>query len=395
MGRKIYTIVLIVSVLLFSTPILKLSFGNANQQDTSGVTIASNKTIFTPDDTMRISISVKASRIQVSVVDAYVVVQDPNGDFSILYEKPEWIVEDKPLYEVASIPLKNRQVGPYSWYFVLCPPGNDPFDLNGLVAVANIELFLLPNAESSPDKKNQKRLHFRSYPTTLIAHAGGEIGGRVGQNSLEALDRNYAKGHRYFEIDFCWTSDDRLVLIHDWERSFSELFGDAKEKPSLERFKSMKMKHGMTQMSLASLFLWLSKHNDAHIITDVKERNLSALKIIARDSGKFQKHFIPQIYDPSEFEPVKLLGFEKVILTLYRSSLSDSEVLKFAANSNLFAVTMPVRRAFSSCLLRELSQKGIPLYAHTVNEIEILNYLRGKGIHGIYTDKILPEDLNH
>ena len=395
MGRKIYTIALIVLVLLFGTPLPKLSFGKVNQQDTSGVTIASNKTIFTPDDTMRISISVKASRIHVGVVDAYVVVQDPNGDFSILHEKPEWIVEDKPLYEVASIPLKNRQVGPYSWYFVLCPPGKDPFDLNVLLTVANIELFLLPNAESSPDKKNQKRLHFRSYPTTLIAHAGGEIGGRVGQNSLEALDRNYAKGHRYFEIDFCWTSDDRLVLIHDWERSFSEFFSDAKEKPSLEGFKSMKMKHGMTQMSLASLFLWLSKHNDAHIVTDVKERNLSALRIIARRSGKFQKHFIPQIYDPSEFEPVKLLGFEKVIFTLYRSSLSDSEVIKFAANSNLFAVTMPVRRAFSSCLPHELSKKNIRLYAHTVNEIEVLNYLRGKGIHGIYTDKILPEDLNH
>ena len=28
----------------------------------------------------------------------------------------------------------------------------------------------------------------------------------------------------------------------------------------------------------------------------------------------------------------KLLGFEKVIFTLYRSSLSDSEVIKFAAN---------------------------------------------------------------
>ena len=268
MDRKIYTIALIGSFLLLSTPILKLSLVNASQQDTSGVTIASNKNIFTPDDTMRISISVKASRVQVSVVDAYVVLQDPNGDFSILHKNPGWIVEDKPLYEVASIPLKNRQVGPYSWYFVLCPPGNDPFDLNGLVAVANIELFLIPNGgpffpKSSPDKKSQRQLLFRSYATTLIAHAGGEVGGRVGQNSLEALNRNYAKGHRYFEIDFCWTSDNRLVLIHDWERSFRELFDGAKdiEKPSLERFKSMKMKHGMTQMSLASLLLWLSKHN--------------------------------------------------------------------------------------------------------------------------------------
>jgi hypothetical protein len=172
------------------------------------------------------------------------------------------------------------------------------------------------------------------------------------------------------------------------------LFDHAKKQPSLEQFESLKMKHGMTQMSLASLFLWLSKHNDAYIIADVKERNLPALKIIARNSGKLQKHFFPQIYDPSEFRPAKLLGFEKVIFTLYRSSLSDAEVIRFATNKNPFAITMPVRRAFSFSLLSELNRKGVTVYAHTINKIEILNYLRGKGIHGIYTDKILPKDLS-
>ncbi len=393
MSGKMYTITFILSFLLFSAPIQGLSLGNANQE-TSGVTIAANKSIFTPEDTMRISISVKASQIPVGVVDAYVVVQDPNGDFSIFHKKPEWTVVDKPLYEMTSIPLKNKRVGLYSWYFVLCPPGNDLFDLNGLVAIANIELFLLPNTGISFGKKNKNGSISDLAPPTLIAHAGGEIDGRAGQNSREALDSNYAKGHRYFEIDFCWTSDDRLVLIHDWERTFSGLFDDAKKQPSLEQFESMKMKHSMTQMSLASLFLWLSKHNDAYIITDVKERNLPALKIIARNSGKFQKHFIPQIYDPSEFKPAKLLGFEKVIFTLYRSSLSDAEVIRFATNNNPFAITMPVRRAFSFSLLSELNRKGVTVYAHTINKIEILNYLRRKGIHGIYTDNILPEDLS-
>lgn len=55
---------------------------------------------------------------------------------------------------------------------------------------------------------------------------------------------------------------------------------------------------------------------------------------------------------------------------------------------------MPVRRAFSFSLLSELNRKGVTVYAHTINKIEILNYLRRKGIHGIYTDNILPEDLS-
>jgi len=392
MSRKTCTMTFVLSCLLLILPTPARTGGHA-KEDTSGVKIAANKSVFSPLDTMRISISVEASRIPADVVDVYVVVQDPLGDFAIFRKEPEWTVVDKPLTEVASIPLKNRQFGPYSWYFVLCPPGKDPFDLNGLVAVANIELFLLPNEEIPSGKKPIQSSVSDFVPPILVAHAGGGFDGRVVQNSREALDDNYAKGFRYFEIDFCWTSDNRLVLIHDWERTFRELFDDAQQQPSLEQFESMKMKHGMTQMSLASLVLWLSKHKDARIITDVKERNLPALRMIARNSGELQRHFIPQIYDPSEFAPAMQLGFQKVILTLYRSSLSDDEVIPLAADNKYFAITLPVRRAFSFSLLRELNRKGVPVYAHTINNIEILNYLRGKGLYGVYTDRILPEDL--
>jgi glycerophosphoryl diester phosphodiesterase len=36
---------------------------------------------------------------------------------------------------------------------------------------------------------------------TLIAHAGGAINQQTYTNSLEALNANYAKGFRFFEID--------------------------------------------------------------------------------------------------------------------------------------------------------------------------------------------------
>ncbi|MBT3368787.1 MAG: hypothetical protein HN416_16690 [Nitrospina sp.] len=172
MSGKNYTITFIPSFLLFGVPIQGFSLGKASQ-DTSGVTIAANKSIFTPDDTMRISISVKASQIPVGVVNAYVVVQDPNGGFSIFHKKPEWPVVDKPLYEMVSIPLRNKRVGLYSWYFVLCPPGNDLFDLNGLVAVANIELFLLPNTGISFDAKNKNGSISDLVPRRLWLTRGG------------------------------------------------------------------------------------------------------------------------------------------------------------------------------------------------------------------------------
>jgi hypothetical protein len=47
-------------------------------------------------------------------------------------------------------------------------------------------------------------------PPLFIAHAGGAIGHYTYTNSLEALNSNYEKGFRFFEIDLSWTSDGDL-----------------------------------------------------------------------------------------------------------------------------------------------------------------------------------------
>jgi glycerophosphoryl diester phosphodiesterase len=50
----------------------------------------------------------------------------------------------------------------------------------------------------------------------LIAHAGGHIYGYKYTNSLEALENSYNNGFRFIELDFDWTQDNQIVLIHDW-----------------------------------------------------------------------------------------------------------------------------------------------------------------------------------
>jgi len=54
--------------------------------------------------------------------------------------------------------------------------------------------------------KDQLNL-LRPQPPIIIAHAAGAVNGRTYTNSLEAFEYNYAKGHRFFEVDFSWTSD--------------------------------------------------------------------------------------------------------------------------------------------------------------------------------------------
>jgi len=387
--RKICFILLLSILISTAAAIVKL-FPGDDDPNIEGLSIAVNKTIFAPGDKMRITVGITASHINAPVTDAYLAVQDPSGKFSFYYDVPGWIVVDSPPTEIASIPLKT--IGPYSLFFVLCHPGLDPFDPKNWAAGVHEQVFLLPGNGVSSTCHNTLSFSHGSEPV-LIAHGAGEIEGIGGTNTREALDHNYAKGHRYFEIDFCWTSDKCLVLIHDWHRTFTRLFMDTDEQPTLERFESIKMKRNMTQMSLNSLYRWLSKHNDAYIITDVKDQNLTALALIAMTAGTLKDQFIPQIYGLCEFKPVKELGFKDVILTLYRTALTDAELLEFVTRNKVFAVTMPTRKAFSFTRMQDLRQKGISVYAHTINQVEVLRYLRKQGVYGIYTDKLLPDDI--
>ena len=61
-------------------------------------------------------------------------------------------------------------------------------------------------------------------PAAMVAHAGGGVDGDRYWNSVEALERNYAAGFRVFEVDFHWTRDRKLVLLHDWKQNFERLF---------------------------------------------------------------------------------------------------------------------------------------------------------------------------
>ena len=64
------------------------------------------------------------------------------------------------------------------------------------------------------------------------------------------------------------------MLIHDWEGTYQKYFIGAGERPSLEEFLAHKMIMGLHQLDLDALFLWLQKHPEARIVTDVKDGNL-------------------------------------------------------------------------------------------------------------------------
>ena len=225
-------------------------------------------------------------------------------------------------------------------------------------------------------------------PPPLIAHAGGGWHGQRYLNSLEALDYNYKLGHRIFELDFAWTSDQQLVAIHDWQSSWAGLFPDADHDhiPSHAEFMASTMRDGQTQLDLGHLHDWLVAHPEAWIVTDIRGNNLLGLQRLRQALGLQAAQVIPQMYHAYRYPDIRALGYEQVIFTLYASSMDTQTLLDFIRATPLFAVTLNPTREDAQQLLDALHAWSVPAYVHTFNQVEDYDRFRARGAHGLYTD---------
>jgi len=217
----------------------------------------------------------------------------------------------------------------------------------------------------------------------LIAHAGGGLNGRNYTNSVEALDANYSAGHRFFELDFNWTSDSQLILLHDWPDGYLEPH-QTSEIPTLENFIKFDPGGGFHRMTLRDLLDWMGKNEGSFVVTDIKGSNLRGLAQIKANAGSAFERFIPQIYEPREYQPTVDMNYKMIIFTLYRSSATNKRVLDFVKNASLFSVTMPIGRAAP----KRFAWKIHKLRRTTKKK---LNRLRKVGVSGFYTDVLVPQ----
>ena len=275
-----------------------------------------------------------------------------------------------------------------------------------LIAVLGVQLiiaviFIAPKFENMLPFVEDRTFLANGSPISMpayIMHAGGGVfvvndegvWDRINYtNSRQALDYWYERGHRFFELDILLTSDGRLILLHD-QLELQKYFDDTKDLATLTHaeFMGYRMGHGLRQMDLTSLVDWLVARPDAFVITDVRGNNVESLDYIQRNYGHCLHQFIPQIYNFQEYIPVSGMGYENIILTLYRINFNDrvvqGEVVSFAAKNELFAVTMP---KLLGALPQKLYNRADTLtYTHTVNDLETLKKHAKYHVYGIYSD---------
>jgi len=246
------------------------------------------------------------------------------------------------------------------------------------------------SAENAPYKDIYGEI---KEPPQYIIHAGGITpDGKTGTNSIEALDNSVESGGLWIEMDFNWTSDNELVCLHDWDSYYSAAIR-GESVPDLEYFEKLRTSaYDYESPTLDTLIGWMDENPHIKIVTDVKEDNINALKLISTRYPEYIKRFVPQIYSRDEYAAVEAMGYEKIIYTLYRLSAEERynalSLKEFADKSGkLVAVTTAGDRSFAD-KIAGLAKTGIPIYIHTINDIESMNYWKELGVYGFYCDFI-------
>lgn len=220
-----------------------------------------------------------------------------------------------------------------------------------------------------------------------VTHAMGEIDGEVYTNSLEAWRANYEKGCRCFEVDFWRTSDNKVVAYHEGLR---EKYG-LPDGFTADQFMQSKFGDTYSPLDAQGIASLMKKKEDWFLVTDVKNgflRNLVRLRsALSEENVNYRDRVFPQIYNFVYNLPVvRSLGFDKAIFTLYRSSLTDEQVLhKVKKCDTIKAVTMSEER-YSKNFVQQLNERGVPSYVHTVNKKGKIEDYINAGVRGVYTD---------
>ena len=89
-----------------------------------------------------------------------------------------------------------------------------------------------------------------------------------------------------------------------------------------------------------------------------------------------------------QYQPVEDMGYDEIIFTLYRTSISPFNLATFVSNNQVDAITMPALLSKVN-YIEALKGIGIPVYGHTVNDEDFYTDMTNAGFYGIYTDYLI------
>ena len=230
----------------------------------------------------------------------------------------------------------------------------------------------------------------------FVAHGGGFVQGYETTNSAEAVIQSIADGYKLIELDFSFSSDSELIMIHDWGRTAANYFGTSfNGRLSEKEFENILINGKFHTLTFKKLTKILDEAVDVRIVTDVKDDNLRALSAIAEKYPGYVDRMIPQIYSYDQYDAVRGMGYGDIILTLYAMpSVDYDELTGFIRGHKLYAVTVGDTHDYTiSNLAYKLANDGVMVYYHPVHDFETALKLMDNGVYGCYSNKVVPADF--
>jgi len=229
----------------------------------------------------------------------------------------------------------------------------------------------------------------------VIAHRGASD--LLPDNTIESFDQALLEKADMLELDVRKTSDGRLVLYHDW---YMKLSGNSYQTHGLSRPASHASYSQLYDCCFKSGF-------QLALLENVLDRYGDKISInIELKAGGYEKDVIDLVhkYDLSEnvvlssFFPwviMKLKDIDSRIKTGWivgqEQVLSANRLARAILGFIFKKVKADSAHFHYEIITPEIIQKfhkwGVPIYAWTVNDIEIMNLLIGLGIDGIITNK--------
>jgi len=231
-------------------------------------------------------------------------------------------------------------------------------------------------------------------PYGYVAHALGSIDGRTYTNSKEAFKLNYKKGFRIFEVDMVLLKDGTVFCAHNNVRlkyGLSKAFAET----TMDELSGTLCLGKYTPLNGSQLLNLLNEYKDAYIITDTKYSHIAILKTLVAEAKKeypsVLNRIIPHIAGVEDLRQLRrIYPFQYYMLALYRSSMTDDQVVKFIKDNHISAVMMWWDSRYTDAFKEKLRRVGAVTYVHSLSDPKKIASFREQGV-GVYTDCTFSE----
>lgn len=238
--------------------------------------------------------------------------------------------------------------------------------------------------------KENKKIYYedKQVVNRFIAHAGGEIDGYKYMNALEALDQNYKKGFRLFELDIIKTKDNVYVAAHDWEH-WSKITGyKGSLPPTLDEFKKYKIKNKFTPLDMDAINTWFTEHPETILVTDKVNTPLDfSKKFIDKQRLMMELFSWQAVREGIEANIKSAMPTWNIVLDL------KGDIVKKLVDIGITNIAASRRVIYNNKeLMKKFQENGIRTYVFHVNYDEgrdetyvVCNEL--SEVYGLYADK--------